>query len=78
MALHGLGKVTIGVPNVDDTIAFYTDFGLEHRGGGVFATRNGPCRRDRIECRTSGTPRGPRTAAPGGRRRLPGLVDRSR
>lgn len=41
MALHGLGKVTIGVPNVDDTIAYYTDFGLEHRGGGVFATRNG-------------------------------------
>ncbi|QTJ70440.1 VOC family protein (plasmid) [Rhodococcus sp. ZPP] len=41
MALHGLGKVTIGVPNVDDTIAFYTDFGLTHRGNGVFATRNG-------------------------------------
>ncbi|KAF0960212.1 VOC family protein [Rhodococcus sp. T7] len=41
MALHGLGKVTIGVPNVDDTIAYYADFGLEHRGGGVFATRNG-------------------------------------
>ncbi|MBV6756975.1 VOC family protein [Rhodococcus opacus] len=41
MALHGLGKVTIGVPNVDDTIAYYSDFGLEHRGGGVFATRNG-------------------------------------
>lgn len=41
MALHGLGKVTIGVPNVDDTIAYYTDFGLEHRGRGVFATRNG-------------------------------------
>ncbi|MDR7303655.1 VOC family protein [Haloactinomyces albus] len=41
MALHGLGKVTIGVPNVDDTIAYYTDFGLEHRGNGVFATRDG-------------------------------------
>jgi len=41
MALHGLGKVTIGVPNVDDTIAYYTDFGLEHHGHGVFATRNG-------------------------------------
>ena len=41
MALHGLGKVTVGVPNVDDTIAYYTDFGLEHRGSGVFATRNG-------------------------------------
>ncbi|MFD9664137.1 VOC family protein [Rhodococcus sp. NPDC059968] len=41
MALHGLGKVTVGVPNVDDTIAYYTEFGLEHRGNGVFATRNG-------------------------------------
>ncbi|MEE2058079.1 VOC family protein [Rhodococcus artemisiae] len=41
MALHGLGKVTIGVPNVDDTIAYYNDFGLEHRGHGLFATRNG-------------------------------------
>lgn len=41
MALHGLGKVTIGVPNVDETISYYTDFGLEHRGRGVFATRNG-------------------------------------
>ncbi|MFC9552302.1 VOC family protein [Rhodococcus sp. NPDC056960] len=41
MALHGLGKVTVGVPNVDETVAYYTDFGLEHRGRGVFATRNG-------------------------------------
>ena len=41
MALHGLGKVTIGVPNVDETIAYYTEFGLDHRGTGVFATVNG-------------------------------------
>ncbi|MDI9953942.1 VOC family protein [Rhodococcus sp. IEGM 1305] len=41
MALHGLGKVTLGVPNVDETIAYYVEFGLEHREGGVFATRNG-------------------------------------
>ncbi len=41
MALHGLGKVTIGVPNVNETTAYYRDFGLAHRGGGVFATRNG-------------------------------------
>jgi len=41
MALHGLGKVTIGVPSVDETIGYYTEFGLEHRGNGVFATRNG-------------------------------------
>ncbi|GAA3546471.1 VOC family protein [Amycolatopsis ultiminotia] len=41
MALHGLGKVTIGVPNVEETIAYYTDFGLQPRGSGVFATRDG-------------------------------------
>jgi len=41
MALHGLGKVTIGVPNVEDTIAYYIEFGLDHRGNGLFATRNG-------------------------------------
>src|SRR5437764_992704 len=41
MALHGLAKVTVGVPNVADTIAYYTEFGLEHRGHGVFATRDG-------------------------------------
>ncbi len=41
MALHGLGKVTIGVPNVTETIEYYTDFGLTHRGGGMFATRHG-------------------------------------
>ena len=41
MALHGLGKVTIGVPNVAETIDYYADFGLTHRGAGVFATRNG-------------------------------------
>ncbi|MBB4682607.1 VOC family protein [Amycolatopsis jiangsuensis] len=41
MALHGLGKVTIGVPNVEETIAYYTDFGLDHRGDGRFATRDG-------------------------------------
>ncbi len=41
MALHGLGTVTIGVPNVAETIAYYTDFGLEYRGDGRFATRDG-------------------------------------
>lgn len=41
MALHGLGKVTIGVPNVDDTIAYYTEFGLSYRGDGNFHTANG-------------------------------------
>ncbi|WP_063043404.1 VOC family protein [Nocardia pseudovaccinii] len=41
MALHGLGKVTIGVPNLDETISYYSDFGLEHLGAGRFATVNG-------------------------------------
>lgn len=41
MSLHGLGKVTIGVPNVEETIAYYIEFGLQHRGSGVFATRDG-------------------------------------
>jgi catechol 2,3-dioxygenase-like lactoylglutathione lyase family enzyme len=41
MALHGLGKVTIGVPNVEETIAYYRDFGLAHLGQGRFATRDG-------------------------------------
>src|SRR5690349_15765521 len=41
MALHGLAKVTIGVPNLQETIAYYTEFGLTHRGAGVFATGDG-------------------------------------
>ncbi|MCZ4521765.1 VOC family protein [Rhodococcus ruber] len=41
MALHGLAKVTIGVPNVDETIGYYTDFGLTHNGNGSFSTVNG-------------------------------------
>jgi len=41
MTLHGLGKVTIGVPNVAETIAYYRDFGLNHLGEGRFATRDG-------------------------------------
>ncbi|PXX71512.1 catechol-2,3-dioxygenase [Nocardia tenerifensis] len=41
MALHGLAQVSIGVPNVAETIGYYTEFGLEHRGAGVFATSAG-------------------------------------
>lgn len=41
MALHGLGKVTIGVPNVAETISYYCDFGLTHRGEGVFESLDG-------------------------------------
>jgi len=41
MSLHRLTRVTIGVPDLDTTIAYYTEFGLEHRGDGVLATRDG-------------------------------------
>src|SRR5690349_17770454 len=41
MALHGLNALTIGVPNVTDTCAYYADFGLEPLGGGRFATVDG-------------------------------------
>ncbi|MEU3010156.1 VOC family protein [Nocardia asteroides] len=41
MALHGLGKVTIGVPNPAETIEYYAEFGLAHLGDGRFATRDG-------------------------------------
>ncbi|MFI5717440.1 VOC family protein [Nocardia sp. NPDC051750] len=41
MPLHGLGKVTLGVPDVERTIAYYNEFGLDHRGNGLFATANG-------------------------------------
>lgn len=41
MSLHRLTSVTIGVPNLAATIAYYTEFGLEHRGNGLFATRDG-------------------------------------
>jgi catechol 2,3-dioxygenase-like lactoylglutathione lyase family enzyme len=38
MSLHGLLSVTIGVPNVDQTAAYYAEFGLEPDGDGWFAT----------------------------------------
>jgi catechol 2,3-dioxygenase-like lactoylglutathione lyase family enzyme len=38
MSLHGLMSVTIGVPNVDQTAAYYTDFGLVPDSGGWFST----------------------------------------
>ncbi|MEV6659624.1 VOC family protein [Nocardia fluminea] len=41
MAMHGLGKVTIGVPNPAETIEYYSEFGLAHLGDGRFATRDG-------------------------------------
>jgi catechol 2,3-dioxygenase-like lactoylglutathione lyase family enzyme len=41
MALHRLGRVTIGVPNVAETVGYYTEFGLRPLGDGAFATQDG-------------------------------------
>lgn len=41
MSLHRLARVVIGVPNVDDTVRYYQDFGLRHEGGGMFSTVEG-------------------------------------
>ncbi|MGX6604297.1 VOC family protein [Micromonosporaceae bacterium Da 78-11] len=40
MSLHELLSVTIGVPNVAETIDYYTDFGLAPGTDGWFATRD--------------------------------------
>jgi catechol 2,3-dioxygenase-like lactoylglutathione lyase family enzyme len=41
MALHRMQSITIGVPNVDETRAFYRDFNLTETAPGVFATADG-------------------------------------
>ena len=41
MALHRLNSVTIGVPDVATTAAYYAEFGLEHTGTASFATADG-------------------------------------
>jgi catechol 2,3-dioxygenase-like lactoylglutathione lyase family enzyme len=41
MALHRLAAVTIAVPNVAETSAYYTDFGLLPESDGWFTTRDG-------------------------------------
>ncbi|MGU3292897.1 VOC family protein [Williamsia sp. M5A3_1d] len=41
MPLHRLGSVTIGVPNVDATAAYYSDFGLTRTGENRFSTLEG-------------------------------------
>ena len=38
MSLHGLLSVTMGVPNVDETAAYYAEFGLAPEGDGWFST----------------------------------------
>lgn len=41
MALNGLAEITLGVPRVDDTRAFYTEFGMTETAPGVLATADG-------------------------------------
>src|SRR6267378_8436077 len=41
MPLHRLTSVTIGVPNVAETAAYYTEFGLSPQQDGWFGTRDG-------------------------------------
>ena len=41
MALHRLTTITIGVPNVAETAAYYTEFGLTPKGDGAFSTVDG-------------------------------------
>src|SRR5260370_26160221 len=41
MPLHRLTSVTIGVPNVAETAAYYTEFGLSPQRDGWFGTRDG-------------------------------------
>ncbi|MEU8789711.1 VOC family protein [Streptomyces sp. NPDC048643] len=41
MALHRLTSITMGVPNIVETAAYYTDFGLAADGDGWFTTRDG-------------------------------------
>ncbi len=43
MALHGLGSITVGVPDPPGAVAFYEQFGLESLGGGELATTDGGC-----------------------------------
>ncbi|MDX6741678.1 VOC family protein [Actinocorallia sp. A-T 12471] len=41
MALHQLSSITIGVPNVEETAAYYAEFGLTPHGDGSFSTEDG-------------------------------------
>ncbi|MFB4301033.1 VOC family protein [Actinomadura sp. NTSP31] len=41
MALHRLASVTIGVPDVDATAAYYEEFGLDREGDGWLSTVDG-------------------------------------
>jgi hypothetical protein len=41
MALHRLTSITMGVPNVSETAAYYAEFGLSPDADGWLATRDG-------------------------------------
>src|ERR1035437_7824964 len=41
MALHSLSSITMGVPHVAETAAYYQEFGLTPEGDGWLRTRNG-------------------------------------
>ncbi|GAA3207596.1 VOC family protein [Dactylosporangium siamense] len=41
MSLHRLTQIVMGVPNVEETAAYYADFGLAQAGGNTFATVDG-------------------------------------
>lgn len=41
MSLHRLSHVVMGVPNVEDTGAYYSDFGLQRGADGGFSTLDG-------------------------------------
>ncbi len=41
MALHQLTSFTLGVPNPEETAAYYREFGLTDSGDGWFASRDG-------------------------------------
>ena len=41
VALHQLTSFTLGVPNLEETAAYYREFGLADEGDGWFATRDG-------------------------------------
>src|ERR1035437_210293 len=41
MALHRLTSITMGVPHVAETAAYYQEFGLTPEGDGWLRTRNG-------------------------------------
>src|SRR5439155_18464041 len=72
MSLHSLLSVTIGVPNVTETAAYYADFGLTPADDGWFSTATpagncGCCPRPSGACSSCGSVPTTRTTWPGPR-----------